>query len=282
MKLKEVSILWFLIILLLWQIEAKLVQDESCGEPVLIKGTKIDGIPVGHRTKWPWLVALFKLSSNEYFCSGSLITKRHLLVAAHCFQHKGQNKTIPPEHVTVRLAKYDLNILNEILSKSIGVSEIIVHPDWKVKILNYDADISVVIMSEEVEFDSFIRPVCLPPQSNVDVTGIGTIAGWGNDIKSRKATHIEFKTSILTDESCFKAFPELSSYSSNRTFCGSSDKLADSSAGFYESNSSPFIIKGITTHQHKRISAKKISLYTNVGSYVEWIEAVINGTKEIE
>lgn len=45
--------------------------DEESG--LIINGTKIP------RGKWPWLVALFVVEENKFFCGATLISDRHIL-----------------------------------------------------------------------------------------------------------------------------------------------------------------------------------------------------------
>lgn len=55
------------------------------------------------------------------------------------------------------------------------VSEIIVHPEWRVNADKYDADIAMISLRNSVVFNSLIQPVCLPQDSIISEFDKGTV-----------------------------------------------------------------------------------------------------------
>ena len=51
----------------------------NCGSHVEARGLIVGGRKVEKRSKWPWLVAFVYSEGSEFFCAGSLISKRHVL-----------------------------------------------------------------------------------------------------------------------------------------------------------------------------------------------------------
>lgn len=122
------------------------------------------------------------------------------------------------------VGKHNLSIANEPGSVEHYVWEIIVHPDWDVTSFVYDADISLIVLQEQVNFGdgSSVATVCLPAQSDNEVLGTGFTAGWGFSEKSPKKVTETPNTLTLpavNDSVCFKSDSDLQLVSSQRTFC---------------------------------------------------------------
>ena len=201
--------------------------------------------------------------------------------------------------MTAHLGKFNLSVLNEPGSKSSWVSQIIIHPDWKPQDQNFDADLAVVVLGKEVEFSEFIQPVSLPPQSENDVTGRGTIAGWGQSKHSiqfngkYEELPMELEMPVVRGAKCYPRFPRLADIASERMFCAGYDSetkgacFGDSGAGFYVSNPSSaeqFQVIGIVSSSlvdNHTCDVNKFSLNTNLQWFVDWIKNKMKQTKEI-
>lgn len=164
---------------------------------------------------------------------------RLIVSAAHCVRSQRQN--LLPSEVLVILGK--LNLQRWVPSnneKIIEPESILVHPNYEP--LNSDADIAVIVMSEEVHFSKFIRPVCLWTGSNdlesvvgkkvllIDRTILlynffsgkwGTIVGWGKDGNGYLMTAEPKQTTqpIVSQEQCLSSSYQFQYITSNRTFC---------------------------------------------------------------
>lgn len=104
---------------------------------------------------------------------------------------------------------------------------IIVHDEWNKNTKKYDADISILIFEQEVEFSRYIQPICLPP-SDWKLTN-GIIAGWGvsDSTNFRSLENITRKVEIsapVDNEQCFLDNAGLAELSSQRTFCAGSNE----------------------------------------------------------
>lgn len=301
MNLIILSIVFLHLLIFLWEVEADFLtllekrrnleklKNSACGKRYPVQGAIYGGSKVNDRLKWPWIVAFTK-NTDKYFCGGSLITNQHVLSAAHCFQNKEQVEIVPARILTAYLGKFDLDNAYEQHSESSRITQIIIHPDWKPDHLSYDADIAIVVLRDKIEFTPHIRPVCLPPRSDSEVTGSGTVVGWGlsnNSVESgtHEKTPIELQIPAINASHCYTRFHDLVYASSTRMFCGGYDNQGkgpcsgDSGSGYYALNSysSPsFVIQGIVSVAQvdnlKKCDVNKYSLFTNVGRFVDWIE----------
>lgn len=167
-------------------------------------------------------IYLNKPTGLSFNCGGSLVSPKAVISAAHCINTSTKNYR--PHEVLLWLGRYSLIDWSEIGAISSNVQQIIIHSDYKRQRESYDADIAILVMEKRVEFNEFIRPVCLwSGSSNIQhVEGLkGTVVGWGKDGTDKIVSNIPKKvdlpivntiTCVQTSESLYKAV-------SNRTFC---------------------------------------------------------------
>lgn len=270
---------------------------------------QIAGGTPSSRGKWPWLVALIYRKYDQFFCGGSLISAKHVLSgkvatreniirrrfyylefpAAHCFQGKRSPNILSPHQVEVFVGKYNLSDKGEHDSKSHLVHEIVLHPDWKYNQDNFDADIAILVLAVEVEFNSFVRPVCLPSKNNDVVVGIGTVVGWGlteNSSGFYEPTPSELEEPVIDGNTCYTIVHRLGRYSSPQMFCGGfvneskATCTGDSGGGFYfPDERSIWTVRGIVSGGLRgslgRCEVNAYTLFTNIAKYRSWITGVI-------
>jgi secreted trypsin-like serine protease len=133
----------------------------TCGKKFISTGLIVGGT-YSARGQWPWMAALYMKSTRKYMCGGSLVSKSHVVTAAHCVQQKGTPIKMNSAELSVLLGKYDLSSNNEQESVIKDVKLVVVHPDWRFDDVKYDADISILFLNGDVAFSEYIAPVCLP------------------------------------------------------------------------------------------------------------------------
>ncbi|KRF82395.1 serine protease gd isoform X1 [Drosophila virilis] len=203
-----------------------------------------NSMPSITRGAWPWLAAIYvnNLTSLNFQCGGTLISARVVISSAHCFQMFNQRYTA--NEVLVFLGRHNLKNWNEDGSLAAPVDGIYIHSDYNKQLSNYDADIAVIILKDEVRFNTFIQPVCLwtgSSKTEYIVGENGIVIGWsfdrtnltkfskdssstfapGNGAASHASNSIPtvVRAPIVSNEVCFKANAHFRSLSSNRTFC---------------------------------------------------------------
>ena len=123
----------------------------------------------------PWLASLGEYNYyNNYdvLCSGSVLTVKIIITAAHCFE----NERHRPGHVRVGGNRRDNKYIVER-----GIREYKQHPDFTYP--EYYYDVAIIILDNELIFSPHISPICLP-QSVSSSPSDGTIIttqGWGFD-----------------------------------------------------------------------------------------------------
>jgi len=140
----------------------------SCGK-ANSKSLRIVNGQNAEANEFPWQVALFSNYGQQFDCGGSIVSKRHVVTAAHCVEH-------PDAAYYYKVAVGAHNKAKETLTK-LEVKKITNHPNWNRKTL--DSDLSIIELSEDLAFDAKVSPICLPSK-NEDYSGkTATISGWG-------------------------------------------------------------------------------------------------------
>jgi len=160
---------------------------------------------------WPWVARLLyrenERSPEKTWCGGALVTRRHLVTAAHCITDKRMG-----EPVAVVLGEVDITTQYDCLvtadqcgangtlgeacyndvecaepAVKILVKKMTVAPNFEEKgerpWLWTVNDIALIELEEDVSFTNFIRPVCLPHElAPKPFEYRMVLKGWGNEI----------------------------------------------------------------------------------------------------
>ncbi|XP_064460958.1 chymotrypsinogen A-like [Ornithodoros turicata] len=233
--------------LLLLVVEAAAAQYEDvCGHPV-IEPHLSDRILGGQEAtpgSWPWHAGIYKKRVvPEHFCAGALITRKHVLTAAHCF------KGMPSSMVQVHLGSHTRDGLDK-GEQFFDVEEICVHPRYVKGNAN---DIAIVTLKNEAEFTDTVQPICLP--GNSDHVPAGTdvyLAGWGisNVTTETMSPHLkQMRTRTVSDDQCnttYRYQPPDGVFCASHEGAGSSCK-GDSGGPLVRKVGDRWVLQGVLT-----------------------------------
>ncbi|XP_011859320.1 PREDICTED: serine protease gd-like, partial [Vollenhovia emeryi] len=145
--------------------------------------------------QWPWVVAVY-LNTKEGFlrtykfqCSGSLLSNRHVLTAGYCMKLNVlfANETVPVDILKVVPGRFNLDPLRGV-DQPIGKSRFVIHPNY-VHYLKATSDLAILTLQNVVEFNPFIRPICLwSGSTNLEdvISRTGYAVGWDGDKLNRR------------------------------------------------------------------------------------------------
>jgi secreted trypsin-like serine protease len=216
-----------------------------------------------------------------------------VILAAHCFseKHRREKDVKSAKDVVVWIGKHNLLVENERGSVAHGVGELFLHENWKYDSDDYDADIALLLLKTEVDLTQrqFVRIVCLPAPSQGEVTGDGTVVGFGISERSEAdgerhdSTPNELTLPAVSQTQCTEDNRFHHIYS-NRTFCagfenqGKAACKGDSGGGFYQYDRSTtrYNLAGIVSSSiydpFGGCSINTYSMFTDVSKFVGWIQ----------
>nr|XP_039257944.1 CLIP domain-containing serine protease 14D-like [Styela clava] len=172
------------------------------------KNMRIYGGLRSRKGRWPWMVQLISTPENlePGICGGSLLSKKWVVTAAHCFR----NKYSYPINTWTAILGTSQNFLNmRLLSDGLEIrmlEEVIIHPEHN---LFYHHDIALVKLESQVNYSDVIKPICLPCLETPQEGDMCWTVGYGktDDDKDSGALR-EVDVPIASMKSCSKVYAD--------------------------------------------------------------------------
>lgn len=160
------------------------------------------------------------------------------------------------------------------------VSQVVINPDWDPYDANYGGDLALLVLSDEITFTTFIRPVCMPSDSTITDDIKGTIVGWGQTAnETYEDIPRQAVVKVINDSACYLEDNFIAALSTSKTFCGG---FKDGQPGYGDSGGGLFVLLDNNWMQYGVISSfrssgsshdisNSMTIYTNVSAYKRWI-----------
>ncbi|NXW21502.1 OVCH2 protein, partial [Circaetus pectoralis] len=230
---------------------------------------------------WPWQVSV--QISDEHICGGAVLAKEWVVTAAHCFNSKELYRDL----WMVVTGLHELT--EQEYRQKRSVKQYIIHPSFNKTTM--DSDIALLQLAEPLEFNHYVRPVCLPAKEEaVQPSRVCVVTGWGaheEDREKGKKLH-QLEVPILVLDTCQSYYMNLPSKVTQRMICagfpleeGKDSCTGDSGGPLVcpsEDNSGFYTLHGITSWGLGCGRKSYPGVYTNVGGFVDWIKQSVNSS----
>uniref|UniRef100_A0A2K6H005 Ovochymase 1 n=1 Tax=Propithecus coquereli TaxID=379532 RepID=A0A2K6H005_PROCO len=233
---------------------------------------------------WPWQVGLRFLGDHQ--CGGAIVRPTWILTAAHCVQLKNN-----PLFWTIIAGDHD-RTLKESTEQVRRAKRIVVHEDFN--ILNYDSDIALIQLNSPLEYNSVVRPVCLPqgpePLFSLEIC---VVTGWGSISKDGGLAHRlqQIQVSVLEREVCEHTYySEHPGGITEKMMCAGfaasegKDFCQGDSGGplVCRHENGPFVLYGIVSWGAGCVRPWKPGVFARVRVFLDWIQSKIKGPASLQ
>merc|ERR1719481_1903674 len=111
----------------------------------------VGGKEVKQDAKYPYQIWVQGMGA----CGGSIINKRYILSAAHCFGKVGQSNIKVTDNNYVMLGSNDMMGMD---GQFLMIEKIIMHPGYNAELGN---DVALIKLKNDIQFSKKAQPVCL-------------------------------------------------------------------------------------------------------------------------
>ncbi|XP_063836446.1 trypsin-like [Ostrinia nubilalis] len=147
---------------------------------------------------FPWQVEIQMLNVDnlnfEHHCGGAVIAERLVLSAAHCFDKPQAlsslclQQPLQLDHIRLVVGEHRLKFQDKHENRFLA-EKVVPHPDFR-KNGPHSNDIALVVVSRAgsgVQFNTHVRPICLPEERDASAGRWCAVSGWGYQAESTES-----------------------------------------------------------------------------------------------
>ena len=187
-KLNKISSVYYPDDRSLYDLMMKILQFyDSCGirhEHSRSRRKRVIGGDEASENTWPWMVNFIDSNTRKQYCAGSIIDRKWILTAGHCFVLS--NSTLVLADYTYHVGDHRLNFTDP-HEYTIEASKLFIHPKY-VHARNYnpgDNDIAMIELKRPLTYSEYVRPLCLVEDGETFMNGTCFLSGWGNNVNKQ-------------------------------------------------------------------------------------------------
>jgi len=263
-------------------------EEELCGQiRVLDDPDDYDDQPVfkviegreAKRGHHPWQATIRvrgRQGKSSHWCGAVLISKTHVLTAAHCLIGFTKNAYF------IRLGDHHSEVPED-TELEVFIEDWHIHEKFRKGHL-MNNDIALIKLKEPVKFTDYIQPICLPTEEAEYTAGKNcSISGWGSIQYGKSTPSLQLRSAhipIMSEEICKQANNYGNSIQNGMFCAGIPDNMIDACDG---DSGGPFscqengengyhALYGIISWGHRCGDRHKPGVYTKVSEYLQWIQ----------
>ncbi|KAJ8924173.1 hypothetical protein NQ315_006957 [Exocentrus adspersus] len=254
----------------------KMVDGQRCGVSQ-VQGDGYNGLGA-----YPWVVRVgFRnviTGEVKFPCTGSIISNRVILTAAHCALAKAENFKLYAVRVGEWMTNTAIDCGEEFCGlpvQDVAISHVVVHPGYQKQ--NYKHNIALLVLRSKINYTVTAQPICLPESWSV-TNNNGMLVGWGKAAGQTTAPPQQqvLRLPIISIQECSRVYGRTLPVSDEQV-CAGGEAGNDACSGF---GGAPLIVRHGDTHYQVGIlsfgsdqcgAAGVPSVYTNIKKYITWI-----------
>ncbi|KAK7789608.1 hypothetical protein R5R35_012668 [Gryllus longicercus] len=285
--------------------DEQLLDPTNCGTASLPNALVVFGFEA-EKGQWPWQTAIFRnndtVSSSvtlNFQCGGTLVSRKHVVTAAHCVvvvKERKKIQLISNNDLLISLGKYNIRSWAEAEQQFKEVQKITIHPEYDPEILRND--LAIIHLSTTVVINKFVKPICLwdrNPDLSPVVGEVGTVGGWGRDETGSLSDKLRIaRMPIVSQETCLRSDNHFYiKYTSENTFCagfrnGTTVCNGDSGGGLNiklanpeQGNQRTWYLRGVVSLSMLEVGDQTCDshnyvVFTDVAKYMSWVFQQLN------